>query len=506
MGRNFFAGIDVGTTACKVGVYDSDSRKVLKGREEYEVKHPQPSWAEQRPSDWWEAVKSSFEKIFSNYSISPEDITTVSLSAQAPVVILADEEGRPLHYALTWMDGRGADQLKRIEEKTGKKIEPNSPIPKMLWFRENKPKLWKKTSRVLDSVSFITEKLTGQLFTDTYNASLNGFGIKDGKWDEDFLSTLKLSPKLFPDIREPGKVIGNVSKKAAEEIGFSTETQVVMGCIDGIVASLGAGASKEGEAYEITGTSTVIGYISDKKPESEILDSLPGLFEGTWLTVSTMSTTGALLNWFLEKFGEPSEVKEENPDADSYDLLTQEASRVPPGADGLVALPYFSGARAPLNNMDARGALAGLSLEHGRGHIIRALLESVGFGVRRNLELARQGGLTVSELHTVGGGGKSELWNQIKADITGVPVFSMKEKDASLVGAIILSSLGSGLFDSLRKATSEIVQVEKEYQPNQENRDIYDSRFSVYKQFYKSLEELFPKLRIKSESKGDEKL
>lgn len=487
------AGIDVGTTGCKIAVYREDGGCVAKKRREYGVEFPAPGWAEQDPTLWWNALRTCFRELFAE-GIKPEDIRAMALSAQAPTLIPVDAEGNPLTRAILWMDSRAVEESRELRNLGLNCSDATYFMPKLFWLKKNRPEIHESCSRYLCAMSFLNRRLCGEAATDWYSAAMAGYDVEKGRWDEDLLSAVGVDEELLPEVRRPGEVLGTLSGEASEELGLPRDVVVVLGGVDGVLASLGVACLEEGSAYEITGHSTVVASLTRRRmPYGPNLPLMPFLIDGLWIAGGFTSSTGAILRWFRDSFGVDEDLRGVVGGGD-YDLLCYEASLCPPGAEGLILLPYFAGERSPIWDPKARGVLFGITLKHGRKNFVRSILESCGFAIRHLIEDLKLRGVEVEELRSSGGGSKNPVWSKIKADITNLKVITFEEPDASLLGAAILAGMAAGFWNDLRRACIEMVRVKEVFEPDPRLRRLYDRRFALYKVLYERLKELFPEL------------
>jgi len=486
-------GVDVGTTGCKIAVYREDGICVAKKRWEYSVEFPNPGWAEQDPMIWWDALKICFKEVFVE-EVRPESIQALALSAQAPTLIPVDIDGNPLTKAMLWMDSRAVEESRELRDRGLSCSDTTYFMPKLLWLKRNMPEIGRNCSRYLCAISFLNWRLCGEAVTDWYSAAMAGYVIEKSRWDEHLLSTVGVNERMLPEVRKPGEILGKLSKRAAEELSLPRDVVVALGGVDGILASLGVACLEERSAYEITGHSTVVASLTRKRiPYGPNLPLMPFLIDGLWVVGGFTSSTGAILQWFRDNFGVDERLRAVAGGGD-YDILCHEASLCPPGAEGLILLPYFAGERSPIWDPKARGVLFGITLKHGRKNLVRSILESCGFAIRHLLEDLEFRGVKVKELRSSGGGSKNQIWSKIKADITNLKVITFEEPDASLLGATILAGMAAGFWNDLRRACTEMVRIKEVFEPDPGLRRLYDQRFMLYKVLYERLRDLFPEL------------
>ncbi|PIE34784.1 hypothetical protein CSA56_06800 [candidate division KSB3 bacterium] len=500
----FLLGIDVGTTAVKSAIFSDEGVLVGQASSEYPTSYPSANMVEQSPDDWWQAAVNTIREALSASRLSNRDIAAIGVSSQAPTMLAVDTQGKPLHPALIWMDQRADDACDRLRQIpgedeifriTGNIVNSYYVLPELLWFKQQKPELYTQTFKILQANGYINLKLTGAYTIDRSHAGLTLlYDIHQQQWAKELFDVTELSPTLFPDISECHAVIGEVTQKAAGETGLHAGTPVIAGMVDATAATLEAGAVCDGAVCEMTGTSTVImtalaNIITDSR-----LTFFPHSIQGTFLWVGAMSASGASLKWFKNQLG----FAEQNTSAllgmTPYDVMNQEVQNLPEGPSGIIFLPYLSGERSPIWDNKARGVFFGLSESTARAELIKALLEGTAFGLKHNLDVFTEGGMTVREIRTVGGGAKSAVWNQIKADITNTPILIPETAIGAPFGDGILAGHGIGLFPDITQSIQQLVTIRETYKPRPRYVRTYQEMFAIYKDLYRHLQTDFAKL------------
>ena len=296
----------------------------------------------------------------------------------------------------------------------------------------------------------------------------------------------------MPEIVYSGTVIGNISEEASSETGLSTSTKFVAGAMDQVAGAVGAGNIKEGVATETTGTAFAM-IVTTNEPVINKDYKIPcqlHLIKGKYCLMPYSITGGMVLKWFKDNFFNIE--KDTNlSDNEIYNLMTSEASKIPAGSEGLIILPYITGAFFPENNPKAKGVFFGISINHKRGHFTRAILESIAFMLRRDLEIFSKNGVRINSIISMGGGAKSDLWNQIKADITGLELLVPENTETALLGAAMTAGTGIGIYKDFEEAISKIVSIRKKFSPNRENKKSYDVAYNKYIKLYDKVRDLF---------------
>lgn len=455
MRRLTILAIDIGTTACKAVLTGPDGSVAGMGQAEYPTHHPRPLWAEQDPEDWWHAAVEATRAALHAAGGRPFEVAAIGLSSQRETVALADAAGRPLARAISWMDRRGAEQVHRLVDKlgfeaihrhTGMVPDAAFTLAKLLWLAEHEPELLGRARWLLQPRDFVAHRLTGQFITDPSLASRTMmWEAEAGRWWEPAFDELGIRPERFPPVVSSHAVIGRLSPAAASALGLPAGIPVVAGGGDRCCEALGVGLTL-GQAMESTGTTSNLSVVVASLPERRDprLAYTAHVLPGHWLAEQGLNATGAILRWLrqLAYSAEHRQARQEGHDV--YERMTAEAAEVPPGAEGLLLFPYFMGARAPRWQPTARGAVVGLTLQHGRAHLVRAAMEGVAFELRACHRVLEEAGLAPREVVAMGGGAKSRLWLEIKAAVLGVPLSVPPDRPGSPAGSRGAGGMGRG--------------------------------------------------------------
>ena len=494
--------IDVGTSGVRAMLFDTTGKVLASAYEEFDSLFPSPSWVEQEAPTWWTTTCKVTTRILKEGDHEPADIAAVSVTNQRETIVPIDDAGRPLRRAIVWQDRRTVPQCERIANMvspeevyqiTGLTIDPYFSAPKILWIEENEPDLFRRTHKFLLVHDFIVFKMTGRTITDYSNASRTMlFDISAGKWSDTMLAALGIPDEKLPDPIRPGTLVGELTEEAARHCGLAEGTPVVAGGGDQQCAALGVGVVREGMIKATTGTGTFMLAHSDLPrldPERRLLCSRHVVGDA-FVVEASMFTTGSALRWFRDNLGSEECARAIEMGADPYDVMAEEAAKIPAGSEGVIHIPHLVGAGAPYWNPHARGVFAGLALGHTRAHLIRAILEGVAFEIRTNLEVVRSLGLEVSEMRVTGGAAKSDIWMQIQADVLGVPVIRTEVGEATALGAAILAATGVGLFRSTTDAAEQMVRTRSRLEPQVENAEVYDASFERYRRLYQGIADI----------------
>lgn len=501
---SYLLGVDLGTTSVKCVLFDQKGRVVASGMSEYELSLPQSGFVEAEAETYWNALRASLDTIMNGSKINAKDILGIGVSSQGETFIALDKDHRPLGRAIVWLDNRSKEEAVLIKEEFGvddvyritgqNEIIPTWTASKILWLKRQKPSLFKRVHKYLLLENYIIYRLTGEFVTE-YSISSSSllFDINRRKWWEDILHFIGIDEDQLPELKPSGVPVGNVVRKAAEEVGLSTSSVVSTGAYDQAANAIGAGNIEPGAITETTGAAMALVATTDRVT----LDPLRRIpchhhaVEGKYFLQPWCQTAGAILKWYRDNFGglEMEAVKKTG--EDPYDLLTAEASRIPPGSDGLILLPHFMGAASPESNPNAKGVLFGLTLYHGRGHVVRSIMESVAYMLRGNVELLEELGITVEEVRSTGGASRSPLWNQIKADVLRRPILVVRGEEAASLGVAILAGFATGAFSSLKDACKSMISMRERFEPSPVNGELYDKQYNRYIKLYERVERFF---------------
>lgn len=505
MGR--LLGIDAGTTSMKVVLYDEKGCPLTSATKEYNLLTPLPGIVETNPGIYWNSLKSNLNEIYSRSKDGDRNIIALAISSQGESFLIIDREGNPLRNTIVWLDTRSTEEVALIEKEFGAKNiyhTTGSPVvdttwasTKLLWIKKHEPNLFNRIYKVLFIEDYLIYKLTGTFAANgTLYCSSLLFDINKNIWWEDMLRFLGLSQEHLPDLYLSGVRVGEVNSSAAKELGFSNEPIVVSGGMDQTICCVGTGNVFSGMATENTGASLNISVTVDRPifdPKRRVPCQTHAV-RGKYVYVPWTKTAGMLLKWFKDKFCEQQAEEAVRKGRDIYEILTENVGKIPPGSDGLVVLPHLTGALSPEMDSDVRGVMFGLKLSTTRLHIVRAILESIAYLSRSNMELIEESGVDLKGVTLTGGASKSRLWNQIKADVLGRELKTIKNQDSGCLGAAILAGVGSGIFDTIQDACKLIIKDSGTYRPDSKKRDVYNEYYAIYKNLYENLKTLFKKL------------
>jgi xylulokinase len=495
---------DIGTTSVKVVLYARDGRLLHKAIRNYTLCTPAVNWYEVDPDVYWDSVVSGTREILSVAGIDPHEIKTVSGCSQGETVIFLGEDGRPVRPAIVWLDLRAraeteelagmasVDTLYRVTGQTG--FDPTWSAIKVLWVKKNQPDVFRRTRRILLVEDYITWRLTGRACSSPNLLSSSLFvDVHRRAWWSLYVDYLGIA-ELLPELIETGERVGTLTRAAAAALGLDPDTLVVKGAMDQEASAIGAGNITPGIVTETTGSVMAIGVTSlHADPDPAVrLPYQPHLPEGSFLYLPYVQTAGSAYKWWRDMFCQ-EEIRAAGDLEGAYEKMNDQAAAVAAGSEGVVFLPYLAGAGQPENDPDARGVFYGLTLKHGKGHCARAIMESIAFMLRKILADFVRAGVEMKEVRSMGGGARSDLWLQIKADVIGLPIARMEEEETATLGAAILAAVSHGEHPDIASAAAAMVRLGRRFEPDPSRSAVYERSFRLYNTLYGALAPVFRK-------------
>ena len=500
-------GLDIGTTAMKIALYNIKGMLLAVSTQEYTLLTPEINVVEETETVYWDAFLKGMKDLQSQYGFSKNDELALAISAQGETLFFLDKEGKSLRNAIVWMDNRAENEAKMLKDRFGDdrcyevtgqvSFEPCWPATKILWVREHEPDIFEKTAKFVLIEDYFIYRLTGKYVTEgSLLCSSTYWDIIEKKYWTEMLDFIGIKEEQLPEVRESGEIVGRILPEIAEQLGLGDNVTICTGALDQAAGAIGAGNIREGMFSETIGAALAI-CVPVSKPVFDPSRKMPLHYFPipNMYMIHTFTNGGMTLRWFRDKFCHIELAAQKEGIGDAYDMISTEVSRIPAGSDGLMMLPHLAGSLAPDVNAKAKGVWFGFTLEHTRGHFMRALMESLGYILRRNIEALKDMGIEVQTVRSLGGGSKSRVWNQIKADINQVELETVKTKEAATLGAAILAGTAMGFFDSIDAAVDNMVTVKERIQPDKENFQIYDDGYEMYKKLMEDLKECFARTR-----------
>ena len=469
-------GLDVGTSGVKAIALTPAGEVRSRAEVGYKLSVPRPGWAEQDPDDWWRAAQRAVGEL------DVDHVTGIGLSGQMHGLVAMDENARVLRPAILWNDGRTGEEcgelerrlgLERLVELTGNRALAGFTAPKLLWIRKHEPDVYRRIARVLLPKDYVRWRLTNEFATDASDASGTLLlDVAHRRWSEEVLDALELDGSWLPPVVEAPHTAGRTQEGVP----------VAAGAGDQAAGAIGVGADRPGVLSIVLGTSGVVfaptpGFVADDRAR---LHSFCHAVPGAWHVMGVMLSAAGSLSWLRDTIA---------PGA-TFDELTGEASRWPPGAGGASFAPYLAGERTPHADPNARGAFVGLSLHHDRGALARAVLEGVAFGLRDSFELLRELGIPTGVARASGGGARSDLWLRIVASVLDTPLERTVVEEGAAYGAALLAGVAAGEFGDISEAVSACVEVGRAIEPEPAWRDVYGELYEAFGRLYPALRSL----------------
>jgi xylulokinase len=499
----YVLGLDMGTSTVKAALYSPDGTQAGLQSDEY-LLTPDQEIVENDPEIYWSPVVRAVRRLLREFPGRPEQIVAVSTSTFGESIFPMAADGSPARPSVSWMDNRSAPEAQALVERVGLPalqsasgqgdIGPLWPGTKFLWMAGSEPDAFRRTAKFLLPDDYLLFRLSGEMVAEeTMWGSSLVMDIRRKAWSQPLMEAAGVTAEKLPPLTPSGTVIGHVSRACAEATGLSTGTKVVAGAMDQMCAAVGAGNIVPGIITESTGT--VVALVTTvREPIIDAVSKVPchiHAVPGTYCLLAWSPTGGLVLKWFKDRFGEEEKQRAARTGADVYDVLCEMASGVQAGSDGLIMLPHLEGSGFPEFVPSARGVLFGLCLRHGKAHVVRAILEAVAYLVKSDVDVLQGLGAGADEVRVLGGGAKSALWNQIKADVLGLPIAVPANREAATLGAAIIAAVGVGLHPDFPAAVKAMTQMGPRIQPNAANREVYADGYRRYRRLFEHVSDLF---------------
>jgi len=495
--KNYLLAIDQGTSGLKLMLAHQDGQHHLSLSEDYPTYYPAPGFIEQDPRDWWQAVCRGVPELLRRAGVDASDIAAVGVDGVSWMPVMIGTDGKELGRCALWNDTRSTvecDEIRRLVGEdavlatSGNPVQPYYATPKLMWYRTHEPERFEQLHRVVTANGYLGWKLTGAFAQDASQAYGWAFySMEHGTWNEAMAEKLGIDLGWLPPLCESMQVIGTVSSHAARECGLAEGTPVVAGGLDAACGVLGAGVISPGPAQEQSGSAGGMSICTDHYMPA------PGLILGRhvvpqrWLVQGGTVGGGGVFRWLSQELYPADAQQSGSLRAAEFNRI---AAQVPPGSDGALFLPYMAGERSPIWNPAAKGVYYGLDFSKTRAHLVRAALEGTAYSLRHNLEHAKGCGAVSTELRAVGGASASDVWMQIKADITGTPIRAVASADATAIGCLMLAGVGCGIINGFEEACRRFVSLKAPFHPQQQYKETYDQGFEQYKTLYNQLKSM----------------
>jgi xylulokinase len=504
-------GIDLGTTGVKAALFAEDGHVLADAFFDYPLSHLHPGWAEQQPSDWWQATTDAIRTCLhkaGQQGVQPSSVRGIGLSGQMHGVVLLDEQHKVLRPCIIWSDQRSDAQSHWMTERVGARqlIEYVSnpaltgfTAPKLLWVRDNEPSIFAQARTLLLPKDYIRYRLTGEIAMEISDAAGTCLlDVQHGTWSQEVLAALQLDPSLLPPVVASDAVCGHIKEEVATHTGLVVGTPVAGGGADNACGAVGNGVVSPGLALVSIGTSGVVLAYAET-PQVDTSGPIPRVHTfnhavpHTWYLMGVTQGAGLSMRWVRDNIGLLERALERWTGVDAYDTLAREAESVPPGSEGLLFLPYLQGERTPHLDAYARGGWIGLSARHDRRHLIRSVMEGVAFSLKDCFSILQEQGLRIEQMRATGGGAKSSLWRQIIADVLDVELVTTNATEGPAFGAALLAGVAGGVYPSIQQACEQTVRITEHTAPQATTRATYDTAYATYQALYPALKPIISK-------------
>ena len=484
--ERFILGIDIGTTSVKTVLVSSEGVLVDEASASHDLISLHTGWAEEDADRWWENAKTTLRELAGRHPDAVRNASCIGVTGMVPAIVMLDENGTPVRNSIQQNDARAVEEIEMLKEridqedlfaKTGGFTNQQHVLPRMLWVRKHEPEVFARMAHVLGSYDYVVCKLTGQLSIELNWAAESGlFDIRKKEWLTDQMEAFDFRPEWFPKVNESMAVAGHVTEQAAEMTGLRPGIPVIAGSADHVASTLSAGIIGQGDLLIKFGGAGDILFCTEEIAASPELFFDYHIVPGRYLLNGCMAASGSLVKWYLGDILE-------NYGGQALRELDEAASKLPPGSDGLVILPYFLGEKTPIFDPLARGMIFGLTLSHTRAHIFRACLEAVIYGFRHHIDVIRDMGYAPAHIIATNGGSRSRFWCQIAADVLGETIRAYSSHPGSSLGVAFLAGMASGVFTDWSQIHL-FLQDPKVYEPDPAAHAIYDKSYQIYRELY----------------------
>ena len=491
-------GIDIGTFESKGVLVDASGEIIAQAARPHEMIVPRAGWAEHDPDqDWWGDFVFLSQTLLHDSGIDPRAIKAVGCSAIGPCMLPVDKDGNALMNGVLYgVDNRASVEVDELTaaigedtllRRCGNALTSQSVGPKILWLKRNHPEIFAQTDKIHTSTTYITRKLIGRTVIDHYTAANFSplYDVETQDWTTELTDQI-VDRDLLPEILWSSEIAGEVTREAAAQTGLAAGTPVMTGTIDAVAEAVSVGVLSPGEMMMMYGSTIFIIMPTAERVRDPRLWYAPWLFEGQHASMAGLATSGTLTHWFRDRFAQELSREE------AFPVLAREAEASPPGANGLILLPYFSGERTPIHDPLAKGTLMGLNLTHSRGDIYRAMLEGIALGTGHVIEAYRDCGAAPDALFAVGGGTKNRVWSQATSDVTGIAQTVRRRTIGASYGDAFLAALAIG--DAKLEDIERWNPVERTIEPDAARSALYTDRLAQFKRLYENNKDLMREL------------
>lgn len=483
-----YVGIDLGTSAVKLLLMDSNGQIKKVVSRSYNLSFPHTGWSEQNPYDWFDQSIDGLKELLDGSNI--DLVAGISFGGQMHGLVTLDDADNVIRPAILWNDGRTTKETEYLNNEIGKSklSEYTANIafagftaPKILWMQNNEPELWKKVRKIMLPKDYLAYRMSGTFCTDYSDASgMLLLDVKNRCWSKEMLDICNITEDMLPKLYESYEVVGYIKEDIANMLGLSTKVKIIAGAGDNAAAAIGTGTVGEGKCNLSIGTSGTV-FVSSSSfgvDENNALHSFAHADGGYHLMGCMLSAASCNMWWMNDILS-----------TDNYSLEQDEIDKL--GENNVYFLPYLMGERSPHNNAMARAMFFGMSMDTTRKDMTQAVLEGVAFGLRDCLEVARDLGVTIDSSKICGGGAKSRLWRRIIASALNLRLEIVESEEGPGLGAAILAAVGCGEYPDVVTACDKLVKVVDVVEPEIELVEKYNKRYEKFKKLYPTVKALY---------------
>lgn len=497
MRKMMIAGLDIGTTGCKITVYDKEGNFLYRAYQDYPVSR---TLGEHEVNA--EAIALGVKGVLREAVEKYPEIKAIGVTSFGESFVMLDEMDRPVRPIMLYTDPRGEEECEELVTQLGKEkiteitgLNPHSTysLPKIIWVKKNEPEIYAKVKRILLMEDFVIYLLTGNAVIDYSLATRTmAFDIKNLCWSEELLNAADIDSNLFSRTVITGTVAGAVSEEISKELGLSSNVKILPVGHDQVAAAIGTGVFSIEDAVDGAGTVECVTPVFDGIPDTKIMSGnnyaiVPYVVPGKYVTYAFSYTGGALIDWFVRSFAKEEKRISKELGKSVYEILEDGMKE---GPTGILVLPHFAGAATPYMDNGSKGAVVGLTIEHTISDLYKAMMEGVVYEMRLNLERLKDAGIEPRRLKASGGGAASSVWMQMKADMLNVPVVSLGNAEAGAAGCAMLAGIAAGCFETLEEAAKKLICEKAVYYPRKEMHDAYQKYYDSYEKLYEAVRPL----------------
>ncbi len=484
MAKQYFIGVDLGTSGVKLLLLDGEGTIVKIVTKNYPLQFPHHGWSEQSPEDWWQESKAGIKELISE--IDGQDVAGISFGGQMHGLVILDENDQVLRPAILWNDGRTVKETDYLNQVIGqeKLAEYTANIafagftaPKILWVKNNEPEIFAKIKKIMLPKDYLAYLLSGTFCTDYSDASgMLLLDVKNKCWSKEMLEICDVKEEQLPKLFESYEVVGTILAEVAEELKISKDAKIIAGAGDNAAAAIGTGTVGNGECNISLGTSGTI-FISEAEYADNTNHAIHSFAhaDGKYHLLACMLSAASCNTWWMEGILETKDFAKEQSQITSL------------GENQVYFIPYLMGERSPHNDPNVRGSFFGLSMDTSRTDMTQAVYEGVAFGLRDSLEVARELGFHITSSKICGGGAKSPLWRAIVSNVMNVKLEILENEEGPGLGAAILAAVGCGAFENVDAAVNALVKVKETVLPDPELVAKYESKYQNFKTLYPAI-------------------